>query len=600
MRARASWRGLRAHPRPWMIALLLLAMPSLARAECKINLVAELPVTMEGLRPTVPVKIDDKPVRMMVDSGAFWSTMSAPSAAQLGVHLSMAPPGFYVGGIGGMASVQVTSVTLTLADQPIPKVDFLVGGTDLEGGTAGLIGQNILRLADIEYDLAAGALRFWRPKDCAKANLAYWAKDAPISMVPIEPTTPLNPHITTTVVLNGVKLRAVLDTGAPTSFLSRSAAHRAGVNPDDATVSYSGLSGGIGKHLVKTWVGKFDSFEIGGVRVNHPKLRFAEGEIGLPNVDMLLGDDFFLSTRILAATSQKTLFFTYNGGRMFDLSQPSGPSKSFAVTPDGKPVALPAATEPTDAAGYARRGASLLARGDVDGALADLDKANVLAPNNAEYLFLRARARLSTKREKDGGADLDAAIAIDPRNVEMRLFRAALRLQAKDRAGALADADAARDAVPAQSNTRIALASLYDRLDQFPAAVAQYDGWIASHREDAGMVVALNGRCWARALGNIELNKALDDCNRADQRLHNAAILDSRALVHLRRGEYALAITDYNAALSLNNKLPWSLYGRGIAKIRLGKPDEGKADMAAAEALDGELPARASSLGVVP
>jgi len=59
--------------------------------------------------------------------------------------------------------------------------------------------------------------------------------------------------------------------------------------------------------------------------------------------------------------------------------------------------------------------------------------------------------------------------------------------------------------------------------------------------------------------------------------------------VHLRRQEWQAAINDYTAALSLNPKLAWSLYGRGVALTRLGKSDDGAADIKAAFALSPKL-----------
>lgn len=61
--------------------------------------------------------------------------------------------------------------------------------------------------------------------------------------------------------------------------------------------------------------------------------------------------------------------------------------------------------------------------------------------------------------------------------------------------------------------------------------------------------------------------------------------LDSRALVHLRSGRNEDAIKDYDAALKLNPRLPDSLYGRGLAKLRLGDAEGAKADLFLAETL---------------
>jgi tetratricopeptide (TPR) repeat protein len=68
--------------------------------------------------------------------------------------------------------------------------------------------------------------------------------------------------------------------------------------------------------------------------------------------------------------------------------------------------------------------------------------------------------------------------------------------------------------------------------------------------------------------------------------------------VHLRRGELDLAIADYNEALKLQPKGAWSLYGRGLAKKRLGQTAEGEADIQAAVAIDPNLPRQASKIGL--
>jgi tetratricopeptide (TPR) repeat protein len=113
------------------------------------------------------------------------------------------------------------------------------------------------------------------------------------------------------------------------------------------------------------------------------------------------------------------------------------------------------------------------------------------------------------------------------------------------------------------------------------------------------MAGALNSRCWARALGGQELDKALADCNTALKLKPNTAdFLDSRGLVYLRQGNYDKAIADYDAALRLAPKTAWSLYGRGLAKSGKGMSAEGQADIAAATALQPKIAERAASFGI--
>jgi tetratricopeptide (TPR) repeat protein len=113
--------------------------------------------------------------------------------------------------------------------------------------------------------------------------------------------------------------------------------------------------------------------------------------------------------------------------------------------------------------------------------------------------------------------------------------------------------------------------------------------------------MALNGRCWARALSGVDLALALKDCNAAlSARPHTPSFLDSRGLVRVRMGDYAKAIADYDEVLAADHKIAWSFYGRGIAKLRLGQKEAGEADVKKAKELESELPEKAKKLGIAP
>jgi len=68
----------------------------------------------------------------------------------------------------------------------------------------------------------------------------------------------------------------------------------------------------------KTWIAPISSFKIGGEEIHDTRLRI--GDIG-PDADMLLGADFFLAHHIYVSNRQDKLYFTYNGGPVFNLSQ---------------------------------------------------------------------------------------------------------------------------------------------------------------------------------------------------------------------------------------------------------------------------------------
>src|ERR1700691_3961199 len=77
---------------------------------CKVGKIVEFPIAMVGMRPLMTARINDVDVQFVVDSGAFYSMISAASAAELKLKTSFAPLGFYVEGVHGAADVSVATV----------------------------------------------------------------------------------------------------------------------------------------------------------------------------------------------------------------------------------------------------------------------------------------------------------------------------------------------------------------------------------------------------------------------------------------------------------------------------------------------------------
>jgi tetratricopeptide (TPR) repeat protein len=82
------------------------------------------------------------------------------------------------------------------------------------------------------------------------------------------------------------------------------------------------------------------------------------------------------------------------------------------------------------------------------------------------------------------------------------------------------------------------------------------------------------------------LQEALADCEQSLRMLpNNPYTLDSRALVHLKRGDLDAAISDYDAALAGKPAFDSALYGRGLAKRKKGDAEGAERDIAAAKAI---------------
>jgi tetratricopeptide (TPR) repeat protein len=298
--------------------------------------------------------------------------------------------------------------------------------------------------------------------------------------------------------------------------------------------------------------------------------------------DMLIGADFFLSHRIYVASSQHKLYFTYNGGPVFNLTS----SSPTAAAPRGGSSVPEDADAPTDAAGFARRGAAFAARRDFEHAIADFTRATELQPEEPEYLRQRGKARAQSGQRQLAMADVDRALELKPDDVGTLILRAELRLANHEEGSADADLDTVERIAPKEADIRAQLGALNTQAGRYSLAVAEFTQWIAAHRADARMAQALNERCWARALWGHELDEAIADCNAALRRQpKSASFLDSRGLAEFRVGQLDRAIADWDAALTIEPKQAWTLYIRGVAKIHQGKKTDGQTDIAAATAL---------------
>ena len=593
-----------------VIAVLWLSIASTSAFAdgCKVGKIAEFPISMVGLRPLMTAAINDVDVQFVVDSGAYYSMISAASAAQLKLKTWPAPPGFYLWGVHGAADASIaTAKTFTLAGVPLHNVEFLVGGSEAGAGSIGLLGQNVLHLEDVEYDLGHGMVRLMKAMGCKKTILAYWAANSmPYSVIdlaagPNENSQRLS-HTLGTAYINGVKIRVMFDTGAGSSILSLKAAARAGITPDSPGVVSAGDSYGIGRSTFANYIAPVASFRIGDEETKNTRLRI--GDIDLENADMLLGADFFLSHRIYVANSQDKLYFTYNGGPVFNLTSSNHPV-SEPATDAAAQQANKAAAAIEDAADFDRRGAALASRHEFDQALIAVTRACELAPDNPEYLFQRGMIYWQLKQPDPALADFDQALKLKPNNLPALMARAQLLLQRGERDRAAADLDAADAIAPREADERLQMAGAYERADRSTPAIAQLTLWINAHPDDARLPQALNARCWNRALAGAELPLAVKDCNAALRTADKsspfyARVADSRGLVFLRMGDYDKSIADYDASLKINARNAWSLYGRGIDKLRKQKASDGDADIAQAMVVWPRVEEEFKRRGIVP
>jgi tetratricopeptide (TPR) repeat protein len=257
--------------------------------------------------------------------------------------------------------------------------------------------------------------------------------------------------------------------------------------------------------------------------------------------------------------------------------------------------------QPTDAAGFARRGAAFAARNNYTQAIADLTRACEMDPSQPQYFYDRGVARLNNSLPTLAMSDFNETLKLKPEHVGARVARADLRVEARDRNGAITDLDAADKAAAKEADIRLQMGNTYARAGSLEAAINQFTLWIDTHDRDGRKADVLSGRCRARALLDVELDKALDDCNAALKLRPNALhFLDNRGLVRLRLGDFERAIADYDVVIKEQPKDAWALYGRGLSKLRKGNTAEGNADIAAATGIEPRIADQAKYFRLAP
>ncbi len=622
----------------FITAALLIALPAYAEKKCELQRYAELPVTMAGTRPHITGTINGQPAHFLADSGAFFSILTREAAEKY--QLKVGPSPITVRGTGGFEKTGLTRVKeFTLAGfgggRVIKDVDFFIGSNNFAQDGDGIIGQNVLGGADTEFDLANGFIRMFRAKDCRSRALAYWAGGASVAEIEIESRDPLHPHLIGHAKINGKRIRITFDTGAWRSILNLDAAARVGIKPENEDVAAAGIGHGLGKQTHENWIARFDSLDLGGEVIKNARLRMGDLSL-LGNTDMLLGADFFLSHRIYVAANQHKIYFTYNGGPVFDLranrsdrnipvtaSTPTATSPTATSAAESKPTPKPAlasiaaatatatpaptsnATDtratPTDADGFKRRGAASTGRNDFVSAIADFDQAIKLDAADSENYFQRGLAHWQNRNPQLAINDLDEALKLKPNYIDALRARGSMRLARKNIIGAREDLNAAANLAPSDATLHLQIAQVFQSAGDFDDAIVRYGAWIDANRKDDRLPEVLSSRCAARAMANKELDLALADCNIALKKgTRNSQDYDNRALVFLRLANYDKAIVDYKASEKLQPKKPWTLYGLGLAEIKKGLKADGDKDIQAAVAINPAIAQMFGRIGLTP
>jgi hypothetical protein len=301
---------------PIILSLAALVYIPVAHASCRLEEIAVFHVEMVGNSPIVNGQINGQPIRILLDTGSSVSFITRTAARQLDLSIRS-----YTNR-GGLSSAMVKELKIgQFVFKNYPANVASTSITEANGVASFQMGADLFSQFTTEWDLAHGIVRLLHPRDCKLEQLAYWSPS--YFQVNLERMSLFEVLVVFEIKINGRATKAKLDSGSAFSYLTPTAAREAGVEPGSPDAQPADEISGLTEKPIPTWIGRFDTFEVGGEMIKNARLRI--GEFFPPwgnRVNINLGADFLQANHLIIVPEKHTALFTYNGGAVFQRERP--------------------------------------------------------------------------------------------------------------------------------------------------------------------------------------------------------------------------------------------------------------------------------------
>ena len=300
--------------RRWCLGLSILAWLGPASAACLVQPRAVVPLEVLGTTILAPVMVNGIEGRFVLDTGAARTAVTPEAVTRFGLVLDewTATTMRGVGGMERRRNALPRSVTLgglalrrrsvaqdaTLRVVTLPRGE--VGGKAIDG----LLGRDFLSLFDVVLDMLRAVLTLYEVRACAGRFLPWMEEYV---SVPVE--NPAESALVMPVELDGVRLRALFDTGAGQTLVAAPGMARLGLGLDRLRDDPGTVVSGMGPHTVTMWRHRFGTLRIGGEVLSAPVFLVAPIQLN-PISDMLLGADWVKGRRVWISYATRQVFIT--------------------------------------------------------------------------------------------------------------------------------------------------------------------------------------------------------------------------------------------------------------------------------------------------
>jgi predicted aspartyl protease len=279
---------------PLLCILLIAACSNEDTGPCRLQLVADLPVTLTRNGLEVTARVNRVDTHFVLDTGAERTVLTAGTVTSLLLARSKLTVSRLIGVGGAISNADV------FADLQLGTADFQqrFAVADIPG-IGGLIGGDLLSNYDVEIDVPDHRVRLWRASTCGADDLPW---SGPRATSPVRVTW--GDRLVVAISLDGKPVNALLDSGSSISLLQTDAARGIGVKAisgDPAVLVYGIDGGSIGVRMHR-----FKSISVGQDQMISPQIGIGDSQLVSP--EMILGLDYLRGRKIWIAYRVRKIF----------------------------------------------------------------------------------------------------------------------------------------------------------------------------------------------------------------------------------------------------------------------------------------------------
>jgi tetratricopeptide (TPR) repeat protein len=192
--------------------------------------------------------------------------------------------------------------------------------------------------------------------------------------------------------------------------------------------------------------------------------------------------------------------------------------------------------------------------------------------------------------------DFSEAITLMPHSPQLHLNRGAAYGVAGELDKALLDFERVIELDPASADGHMNRATALEKMGRYAESLAGYDMALSLRADDG---IALDGRCWVRAVIGTDLSGAMSDCEKALTLRPGAAnIMNTQGFIRFRQTRFDEAIAHYDKSIALDSNVASSFYIRGLARKASGR--DGSDDIAKGLSMEPGIQSRYAGYGIDP